>query len=491
VSIKSSYSCLLILLSTVYISSVNASSWIEVGDLRLKNNLQLLNDSGATNISLTTWPIMWADVQRALNDIDSSELNAAQQVAYRELRFEMKQQTGHGIKRSVELVAGNSRPLLRSFGSFQKEKGEIRKNLEWDSENWSLGVRTNVKSVPGDEDVEVDWYGSYIARVLGGRDGSWVLGAGAVDQWWGAGSQSSLIMSNNSEPIPGIFFRTKQGQHFETPLLSWMGEWHFVSYVGQLESNRTIPEAKLTGMRFTFMPADGLEIGLSRSMQWGGEGRDQGFSTFWKAITTEGENKEGESGNQLAGIDIRYGFGLTEELGLAVHAQTIGEDEAQYLPSKKFYQFGFSLSQALSSGDYLNYDIEYSNTTADPFSLALPNVTYEHHLYTTGYRYRGRALGATYDNDAEAVSLGLSLQKSDGALWSARANYLNLNEDGVARGNVLSPTDNSLFMTEIFHQCFVAEGRLKLGLAYYSKTIDTQLVEAENLSASVSWEYRY
>ncbi|WP_231877363.1 capsule assembly Wzi family protein, partial [Oleiphilus sp. HI0043] len=220
-----------------------------------------------------------------------------------------------GIKKSLEVTAGSARPLLRDFGSFQQEKGEIHKTMEGDSESFAFRLQANVMTDPGDDAVQTDFYGSYLAGVLGGRDGNWVLGVGAVDQWWGAGSQSSLILTNNAEPVPSVFLRTKQGQTFETPLLSWLGEWQFVSYIGQLESERTIPEAKLTGMRFTFRPLKGLEFGMSRAMQWGGEGRDEDLSTFWKSLTSQGENTAKQAGNQLAGFDVRYGFALTDTLG--------------------------------------------------------------------------------------------------------------------------------------------------------------------------------
>ncbi|KZY59891.1 hypothetical protein A3735_13895 [Oleiphilus sp. HI0061] len=478
-------------LSLVMAATVNAAPWIDVGDLRLRNNLQLLNDAEVIDISLTTWPLMWADVKNALAEADHSKLNSAQKTAIRELRFELRKQTKSGIKKSLEVTAGSARPLLRDFGSFQQEKGEIHKTMEGDSESFAFRLQANVMTDPGDDDVQTDFYGSYLAGVLGGRDGNWVLGVGAVDQWWGAGSQSSLILTNNAEPVPSVFLRTKQGQTFETPLLSWLGEWQFVSYIGQLESKRTIPEAKLTGMRFTFRPLKGLEFGMSRAMQWGGEGRDEDLSTFWKSLTSQGENTAKQAGNQLAGFDVRYGFALTDTLGAAFHAQTIGEDEAGYMPSRRTHQAGVQLSQTLEDSAFLKYELEYANTIADGFETVFYNTTYEHSLYESGYRYHGRTLGASFDNDSEVLSFGMSLQNGGGSLWSARASYLQLNEDGGVRGNGVALSAQSLYMAELYHQCFIFDGRFKAGLTYLSKDVDTAFTYVERLAASVSWEYRY
>ena len=63
-------------------------------------------------------------------------------------------------------------------------------------------------------------------------------------------------------------------------------------------------------------------------MQWGGEGRDEDLSAFWKSLSSQGENTSEQSGNQIAGFDARLNFNLTESLPSAIYAQYIGEDEA-------------------------------------------------------------------------------------------------------------------------------------------------------------------
>ncbi len=45
------------------------------GDVRLRHDLKLLNDSGVINIPLTAWPVSLGDVHNAIGALDGSKLN--------------------------------------------------------------------------------------------------------------------------------------------------------------------------------------------------------------------------------------------------------------------------------------------------------------------------------------------------------------------------------------------------------------------------------
>lgn len=470
-------------------SSVSASPWISVGETRLKQNLHLLNDTGAISISLTTWPIMWSDVNKALNQVDESQLNSAQQLALKELKFEMHYQTKKEMKRSLEIAASSSRAVFRDFSGQEYEKGRISHLFDWDGEDFAFKLQANLTTDPGKDTTESQFYGSYVAGVLG----NWVLGAGAFDRWWGAGHQSSLILTNNARPVPAVFLRTKGEQQFDSPWLSWLGDWQFVSFVGQLASSRFIPEAKLTGMRFTFKPFDNLEIGLSRAMQWGGDGRSESLSAFWNSLTSQGENEVGsDSGNQLAGYDLRYSFLQRPELGMAFYAQLIGEDEAGYLPAKFLAQFGIESNFTLNSGNYLNSFIEYTNTSAGALGTENPDVAYGHSQYKTGYRHRGRVIGATYDNDAKVLAAGLSISLNDeGQSISTVLSRIELNTDGSPGSNTVSLQPLDLYSLDLNYQRILFDGKLQVMLSYLSDLPDLWKEEAKRFNISSSWTYRF
>lgn len=478
-----------IFLIIVCSTSVNASPWISVGETRLKQNLHLLNDTGAISMSLTTWPIMWTDVQSAIVRLDQSTLNKAQLQALKELKFEMRFQTNKEMKRSLELAASSSRTVFRNFSAQEYEKARISHIFDWDGDSFAFKLQANLTTDPGEDTHESQLYGSYIAGVLG----DWVVGVGAIDRWWGSSSQASLIMGNNARPVPGVFFRTKGTQYFETPLLSWLGGWQFVSFIGQLESKRVIPETKLTGIRFTFQPFESLEIGLSRAMQWGGEGKSESAKAFWKSLTSQGENEIGEeSGNQLAGYDLRYNFLRQQSYGATLYAQLIGEDEAGYLPSKFLSQAGVEFNVALSSSNSLNLFVEHTNTTAGSIGGKQFNTAYDHSTYKTGYRYRGRSLGATYDNDAKVYSGGFSYHFGDLAQRvSSVLSRMELNADGSPGANTLSPSALDLYYLELSYQQLLFNGQLTLSSAYMSDLPDVLSNDFDKFNVGLSWTYRF
>ena len=86
------------------------------------------------------------------------------------------------------------------------------------------------------------------------------------------------------------------------------------------------------------MPLDGLELGFSRTIQWGGSGRPESVRSLYDALVGDDNigtslSLQDEPGNQLAGFDARYTFHLDRDRSFSIYAQAIGEDDAGNLPS--------------------------------------------------------------------------------------------------------------------------------------------------------------
>jgi hypothetical protein len=165
-------------------------------------------------------------------------------------------------------------------------------------------------------------------------------------------------------------------------LLPWvfgyLGPFRFDVFLSELEENRVVPEPYLTVFRFNFKPHPVLEIGLTRTIIMGGEGRP-GITPrrFWEIMF--GENKEADEdlSNSIAGMDFRLTlpfFQLYGELG--------GEDEAGGLPSRAAYLIGLSIPNL---GRYIGFRVEYADISN--------KVWYRHGIYASGYTYKGRILG--------------------------------------------------------------------------------------------------
>ncbi len=149
--------------------------------------------------------------------------------------------------------------------------------------------------------------GSYLATAIG----NWALTAGSFGRWWGPGWQSSLILSDNARPVPGFSIQRNKSTPFESVPLSWLGPWQLQAFIGKLESDRTIPDAKLLGLRMSFKPFQWLEVGASRTAQWGGDGRPESLSSLKNLVLGKDNRGDGgvtvsnEPGNQLGGLDAK------------------------------------------------------------------------------------------------------------------------------------------------------------------------------------------
>lgn len=250
--------------------------------------------------------------------------------------------------------------------------------------------------------------------VLEGSSLELPLGAGAVyasveTRHWGPGWVGSMILDGAAPPLPALGWRKTSATAFEHPWLSWLGPWNADLFVGRLAGHAEPAHPWLIGMRMQVRPLPGLEIGASRTMQWGGTGRDESLRSFLSALVgrdnIESDDRSTEPGNQLGGLDIRYSTTLGSG-EWALHAQAIGEDEAGMFPSKLIVQAGAEWATRWRASS-LRLFIEGSDLIAgDAVGRLHPGTTYRHHIYAQGYTNRGLPLGHAAGGDVKLASLG-------------------------------------------------------------------------------------
>lgn len=483
------FASLLLALSAAFMAvPASASPWVDVSETRIRQHLEFLNDAGVISIGVTTWPVMWIDISNAIASVNQLHLTSAQKSAVDELEFELRYQSANTVKRSVKLSVANSRAIFNDSSTDYIEKGSLKSAIDMDWSRVSMRLQGNVTTDPGNDKTDSHLDGSYLMGSLG----NWVLGVGAIDRWWGPSSNTSLILSSNARPIPAAIFRTRGEQTFESRWLSWIGPWQFVTFVGRMESKRAIPEAHLTGMRLTIRPVEGLEMGASRAMQWGGIGRDKNFNAFFKSFTSQDENTKQGSGNQLGGFDLRYSFGLVDGVTAAFYSQLIGEDEAGYMPSKYMSQFGLESTWALpDSASYIKGFVEYVDSTAGSLNDPQYNAAYEHSTYQTGYRYRRRPIAASFDGDSRVLSVGATWNMLDSRSLGFTVNKLDLNRDGDPGGHTVSTDKQALYQLKMRYQCLLWGGRFSVGYSYFTEEFLTPQLDVERRAAFGAWEYRF
>jgi Capsule assembly protein Wzi len=230
---------------------------------------------------------------------------------------------------------------------------------------------------------------------------------------WGPSRIGSLILDGGARAVPAIGWHKTSAVPFELPALSWLGPWRADVFAGQLSNSTGPGQVKLLGARLEVQPLDGLELGASRVMQWGGAGRSESLHTLLRGLAGAdnfGSGSSIEPGNQLGGFDLRYTLRLGERQSIALHGQAIGEDEAHQLPSRYLGSVGAELSAALDGGAALNLFAEAANTTAGgAFGRPSPGTAYGHPLYAAGYVQRDAPLGYPAGGDVRLLTAGLEL----------------------------------------------------------------------------------
>lgn len=412
--------------------SVSAAPWVDSGDQRLRHHIQVLADKNIITVPVTTWPLMWSGVIYDVQQAEYAQLDEQALWSLSYVKHAFARQTEGGLRCDAQVSAGEGIQAIKYFGDERREKTEVKASIDWMSDKLAIHLAGGyaADSLSGDK-MRAD--GSYISYALG----NWAFTAGAIDRWWGPGWHSSLTLSNNARPIPGLSLQRKSSDAFESAWLSWLGPWQLTSFISQLESDRYVPDAYFLGTRVSFKPLKNLEIALSRTAQWGGEGRPQDLGSLKDLII--GKDNRGDSGiaidgsnepgNQQASIDARYNFAVAQ-MQSAIYFQFTGEDEAGGLPSRGMVQLGLE-SSFLYRNIQHRFVFEASDTTSESYSDERPNYAYEHFLYKSGYRYKQRPIGASIDNDSRLMSIAADHYLPSGKQFSWSLAKVNLNQDAT------------------------------------------------------------
>lgn len=438
------------------VSGAHASApWVPTGDLTARHHIETLQTQGCLNGLTLSWPMSWAAVMKAARQAQSrlpeDQAQACESSThYQYLKASHDAARGNTRGVSVTLGGANQEPLFTAYDTQPEDTFTGQMSLYGTGEHWS--GRLAVSYAEGErDDQHLRFDDSYIAAVIG----NWQLGVGAIDRWWGPGWQSSLALSNNARPVPGVWLSRHLLTAPESPWLRWIGPWDLQIIAGQLEHDRAIPDAKLLGARFVFKPLDSLQIGLSRLAQWGGEGRPQDLDAFWNAFIgrdngeTTGFDEDDDPSNQVAGFDFRYSFSPWNT-PMALYGQFMGEDEAGGLPSKLSSFAGLDLVTGMGKGSQ-RWFVEATETVAGSWiSERRYNTMYEHGTYKSGFRYHGRNLATTWEGDARAVTLGIQQYFCSNVTVALHLTQATLNQDGVIRANV--PEDGYQVLQSIEEQ---------------------------------------
>lgn len=489
----SAHICAAIATCALLSNSAHGDPLAAPGDLRLRHDLQLLNDAGIINVPLTAWPLALGDANVAFGTASSARLTIAERAAFDRVRdhlaWELKDRT---LRLRFGLAGAENPRLIRGFENTPRDEGEAHVGLQWFGERLAVNLSATYAANPFDGD-ELRPDGTYVGVALG----NWLLTAGWQERWWGPSRDGSLILGSNARPTPGVTLQRNVSAPFKTPWLSWMGPWTLTTFMGQLDDERVVNDALLFGVRGSFRPpGTGLEIGISRTAQWCGDDRPCELDTFVDLLL--GKDNRGvnvdptdEPGNQLGGLDLRWR--LPRRVPAAIYVQWIGEDGRGGGDGIGSWlrQLGVEYWGTLGGLSHRTH-IEVSDTMCREGGFGLsdekPDCAYGHSIYRTGYRYKGRAIGHPADGDSRTYSIGSTLVQSGGQAWWISVRHMEINRLGEADvPHSLSATPLEITDVHIAYETLTRFGRLTVGLDYRQSEDPVAADDASETGAFVRW----
>lgn len=410
-----------------------ASDFIGI-DAGIRDDLQLLADRAQVAAPLGSWPLPLAELSRIVDAVPASARQDAAVAAAVQRLERVRERHGQRGWRSDLRVAAGDPGRLRGSGDELREHGELAVSEIYASGRWTANL--TVTTAPGasdGQDTRLD--GSHVTMSAG----NWLLSANSISRLWGPSGESSLILSDNARPVPALSLTRASAAAAANRYAHWIGPWNLSAFIGQLENGRRdVSKPLFAGMRVSAQPLPGLDLGLSRTMQLCGTGRNCGPNVLWNALIgrdnvgpTGNVSAADQPGNQLAGWDARL-RSPWKSLPLAYYEQQIGEDGSGIHTTSRLALRGLETWWAFDSGASLRAFVEYADTVCAANSpRPLFNCAYTNTVFDVeGYRYRGRALGHTADADSLLRVAGLRFHDAADRSWGLRYRTGTLNRDG-------------------------------------------------------------
>lgn len=459
-----------------------ADPWLRPGDGVLRHDLELLSDSGLLRAPLTTWPVSWPEVARDLADADAANLPMHLASALARVRAAAGDATRTGELGIEASIAGSENPMaLRRFADVPREKAELSIAAQYLGKRFAVRAQVTGAADPADgEELRPD--GSYVAAVLG----NWMVHAGYIDRWWGPGWEGSLIYGSNARPIPSITIERNYSDPVDHPWLRWIGQFRFVATMGQLEDDREdAPNAQLFGMRVTWKPHPRLEVGISRSAQWCGDGRPCDLDTFWDLITGNDNDQPlaEQPGNQLGGFDLRWSV---PGIPVALYAQAIGEDEANFMPSKYIGLAGVEFWGGIGERSW-RVHVEAADTVCDFYGEPQYGCAYRNSIYTDGYQYLDRSIGHAIDGDSRQLAAGAMLVNGDGSSFELLFQDAKVNRGDANPVHSVALQATEIRSADLYHRRSLFGGELSVGVGFESREPDDGTSGSDDFRAFVKW----
>jgi hypothetical protein len=249
---------------------------------------------------------------------------------------------------------------------------------------------------------------------------NWQISFGKQSLWWGPGQGGPLIFGDNFDPI--TMFRINRVAPFKLPsILGWLGPMRTEFFVGQLSGQQFVrtptligqwghpvnPQPFLHGEKISFKPTPNLELSVSRTVIFAGEGIPLTWRTFFRSMVstaggTEKPRGSNDPGDRQSGFDFSYRVpGLRKWLVLYTDAFADDEISPVGYPRRSAIYPGVYLPQ-LPKLPRLDLRVEAGYTDL-PTGLLFPGFIYFSVRYANGYTNNGALLGSWMGRQGQGV----------------------------------------------------------------------------------------
>jgi membrane-associated phospholipid phosphatase len=190
----------------------------------------------------------------------------------------------------------------------------------------SLGLGSAVP-VPPDTPTPAFDQGRFLDTYVAMNVSNWQLSYGNQSLWWGPSQGGPMMFSDNAAPLR--MFRVNRVSPFTLPsFLGLLGPMRVEAFLGQYSGYQFVlapaePAGKLEGQygealnpqpivhgeRISFKPTYNLEIGLSRTTDYGGPGYPLTLHTFFRSVFSTANSNPGtpnKPGARRSGLDFSY-----------------------------------------------------------------------------------------------------------------------------------------------------------------------------------------
>ena len=453
---------------------ISSESWSDIGDERLKIEIEQLRLCGISVPPISSYPINLSVLKKILINADNTYLSANCLKQVNAIYKAIDRQLYTSINR-IGLQMKRPDIYFQNLSKRQTDKP----HLYFSNTSANDTLEYNISMQIFDNKTRFDE--SYFAYYFNNH----VLTIGRASRWWSPSSDSSLILSNSARPSPGISLKNYNPKIIQSKYLSFLGPINYEFFINKLEENRYVSNALLFGNRISIQPHSRLGVSFFRTAQFGGDGRNLNTKIFVDMLLGKDNydaddlNKENEPGNQIGGMD--FNLLLLQKKNLSLYGQIAGEDESGYLPSKTFYSLGLGYSWDLL--DIKKINLEFSDTGSRQ-----KNTTYNHSIYKNGYRYYGLPIGSAYDADSKIVSINYYQLLKNDLYINFRATKASLNYSNNSNFFVDNMSDDATILEMNIKQRLTKNIEFKFML-YDTDFIDTSIYD--NLSTNASLEYRW